>query len=206
LLQNVDTSLEILKSPLHTTIAVDALEFSEFAVEERLHIVISVKDFKAMVAHAGISNTVVKALYSHPSSPMQLSYSDEAITSEFIFMTIGESRGGSATPMPDGSRTGSKRPASKQPLQATASPKRTATSMPPPPMSATPNLNRESTRSRMSRPSPPPPQPSIQSQGLFLDGGDGDEDRRWDPANFDEEEEEMLLWDTGGENVRFRRQ
>ncbi|KUJ11758.1 Rad9-domain-containing protein [Mollisia scopiformis] len=190
---------EILKQPLHTTIAVDTLEFGEFAVEEKLHIVISVKDFKSMVAHAGILNVLVKALYSRPSSPMQLSYSDEGIMSEFILMTIGESRGGSATPA-NASRTGSKRPASKQPLEATSSPKRTATSMPPPPMNAAPSLNRETTRSRISRPSPPPPQPSVQSQSLFLEG---DDDRRWDPANFDgEEEEEMLLWDTGGEKVR----
>jgi cell cycle checkpoint control protein RAD9A len=53
------------------------LEFEEFAVEEKLHIVISVKDFKSIVAHAGTTNTTVKALYSLPSSPMQLTYSDE---------------------------------------------------------------------------------------------------------------------------------
>lgn len=157
-----------------------------------------------MVSHAGISNVMVKALYSHPSSPMQLSYGDEGILSEFIFMTIGESRGGSATPVPDGPIAGSKRPASRQPLQATSSSRRATTSMPPPPMNATPSLNRESMRSKVSRPSPPPPQPSVQSQGLFLEGGEGDEDRRWDPANFDEEEEEMLLWDTGGEKVRAK--
>lgn len=27
-----------------------------------------------------------------------------------------------------------------------------------------------------------------------------DDDRRWDPLNF-EDEDEMLLWDTGAENV-----
>lgn len=197
MLRGADSSVEILKQPLHTTIAVDTLEFGEFVVEEKLHIIISVKDFKAMVAHAGISNVVVKAMYSHPSSPMQISYSDEGIMSELIFMTIGESRGGSATPAPDGSRTGSKRQ-SRQPLQATSSPKTTAAPMLPPPMSGASGLNREITRSKVPRPSPPPPQPSIQSQGLFVGG---DEDRRWDPATFDEEEE-MLLWDTGGEKVR----
>lgn len=152
-----------------------------------------------MVAHAGMSNTMVKALYSQPSNPMQLSYSDEGIMSEFIFMTIGESRGGSVAPAANASRPGSKRPASRQPLEATSSPKRTAASMPPPPMSAAPSLNREATRSKISRPSPPPPQPSVQSQGLFVEG---DDDREWDPAHSEEEEEEMLLWDTGGEQVR----
>lgn len=192
---------EILKQPLHTTIAVDTLEFGEFAVEEKLHIIISVKDFKAMVAHAGITNTMVKALYSRPSSPMQLTYSDEGVVSEFILMTIGESRGSSVTPAPNAARVGSKRPAARQPLEATSSPKITAASMPPPPMSAAPSITRETTRSRVPRPSPPPPQPSIQSQSLFLP--EADDDQKWDPQNFDEEEDEMLLWDTGGEKVRF---
>jgi cell cycle checkpoint control protein RAD9A len=193
--------LEILKQPLHTTIAVDTLEFGEFVVEEKLHIVISVKDFKSIIAHAGITNTMIKAMYSRPTSPMQLTYSEDGILSEFILMTIGESRGASATPAPNASRTGSKRPASRQPLEATSSSKRTASSgMPPPPTTAAPGLGREPTRAKVSRPSPPPPQPSLQSEALFVT--EPDDDRRWDPANFDEEEDEMLLWDTPGDKVR----
>jgi cell cycle checkpoint control protein RAD9A len=178
---------------------VDTLEFGEFAVEEKLHIVISVKDFKSIIAHAGITNTMVKALYSRPTSPMQLTYSEDGILSEFILMTIGESRGASATPAPNASRANSKRPASRQPLEAISSPKRAATSMPPPPTTAAPSLGREPTRARVSRPSPPPPQPSLQSEALFVTEA---EDRRWDPTNFDEEEDEMLLWDTPGDKVR----
>jgi cell cycle checkpoint control protein RAD9A len=184
---------------LHTTIAIDTLEFGEFSVEEKLHIVISVKDFKSIVAHAGITNTMVKALYSRPSSPMQLTYSDEGIVTEFILMTIGESRDASATPASNPTRTASKRPSSRQPLEAMLSSKRTASEMPPPPLSAAPRLGREITKGKVPRPSPPPPQPSIQSESLFLP--DADDDRKWDPANFDEEEDEMLLWDTGAEKV-----
>jgi cell cycle checkpoint control protein RAD9A len=179
---------------------VDTLEFGEFVVEEKLHIVISVKDFKSIIAHAGIGNTMVKALYSRPTSPMQLTYSEDGILSEFILMTIGESRGASATPAPNASRANSKRPALRQPLEATASFKRAATSMPPPPTTAAPSLSREPTRARVSRPSPPPPQPSLQSEALFVT--DAEDDRRWDPTNFDEEEDEMLLWDTPGDKVR----
>ena len=190
-----------MKQPLHTTIAVDTLEFGEFAVEEKLHIVISVKDFKSIIAHAGITNTMLKALYSRPTSPMQLTYNEDGILSEFILMTIGESRGASATPAPNASRTGSKRPASRQPLEATSSSKRTATSkMPPPPTTTIASLGRESARTRASRPSPPPPQPSLQSEALFVT--ETDDDRRWDPTNFDEEEDEMLLWDTPGDKVK----
>lgn len=192
---------EILKQPLHTTIAIDTLEFGEFSVEEKLHIVISVKDFKSIVTHAGTTSTIVKALYSQPASPMQLTYRDECMLSEFILMTIGEARGSSGRPALDASRTSSKRPASKPPLEGTPSSKRVANSeMPPPPMKTAATTNRETMRSKASRPSPPPPQPSLQSEALFFPGAD--DDRQWDPVNYDEEEDEMLLWDAGGESVR----
>ncbi|KAI6714962.1 hypothetical protein JHW43_002469 [Diplocarpon mali] len=176
----------------------DTLEFGDFSVEEKLHIVISVKDFKAIIAHAGIANTMVRALYSHPTNPMQFSYSEDGILSEFILMTIGESRAASTTPVPNMSRMNSKRPASRQPLEATSSFKRTATSkMPPPPTIAAPDLAHVA--SRVPRPSPPPPQPSVQSQSLFLP--QTDDDRQWDPADFEQEDDGMLLWDTGDQRA-----
>jgi cell cycle checkpoint control protein RAD9A len=191
---------EILKQPLHTTIAIDTLEFGEFVVEEKLHIVISVKDFKSIIAHAGITNTIVKALYSHPSSPMQITYSDEGVMCEFILMTIGESRGSSATPAPNTSRTASKRPASRQLPGATPSSRRVASStMPPPPIATVASVSREAAKAKSTRPPPAPPQPSLPpSQALFHPE---DEDRRWDPVNYDEEDDEMLLWDAGEDNV-----
>ncbi|KAH8600865.1 DNA repair protein-like protein rad9 [Bisporella sp. PMI_857] len=192
--EKVMSGNEILKQPLHTTIAIDTLEFSDFTVEERLHIVVSVKDFKSIIAHAGLTNTTVKAFYSHPSSPMQLTYSDDGIRIEFILMTTGEARGASVTPVLNASRASSKRPAPRQPLDATPSSKRSAASpMPPPPNSAAPSISREASKAKASRPSPPPPQPSIPPDALFLPAGD--DDQRWDPVNYDEEEDEMLLWD-----------
>ncbi|RDL35149.1 Rad9-domain-containing protein [Venustampulla echinocandica] len=196
--EKIMSGSEILKQPLHTTIAIDTLEFADFSVEEQLHIVISVKDFKSIITHAGITNTIVKALYSRPSCPIQLTYSDEGILTEFILMTIGEAKAGSATPAPNASRAGSKRPASRQPLEATSSSKRAATlEMPPPSHHGEQNRTRDSRKTKVSRPSPPPPQPSIQSDALFMPPAD--DDRRWDPLNF-EDEDEMLLWDTGAEN------
>jgi cell cycle checkpoint control protein RAD9A len=191
---------EILKQPLHTTIAIDTLEFGEFFVEERLHIVISVKDFKSIITHAGIANTIVKALYSHPSSPMQITYNGEGLLCEFILMTIGESRGASATPAPAAFRAASKRPASRQNLEATSSSRRAASSdMPPPPIATAASVGREAARAKGSRPPPPPTQPSLPpSQALFHPEED---DQRWDPVNYDEEDEEMLLWDAPEDNV-----
>ena len=175
------------------------MEFGEFTVEEKLHIVISVKDFKSIISHAGITSTTVKALYSQPSSPMQITYSDEGLYSEFILMTIGESRGSLATPAVNASRANSKRPASRPPLEATSSSKRTENEMLPPPMSAVPSLVREAARKKTSRLFPPAPQPSLQSEALFLP--EEDDDRQWDPVPFEEEEDEMHLYGAGGLNV-----
>lgn len=190
---------EILKQPLHTTIAVDTLEFGEFSVEEELHIVISVKDFKSIIAHAGNTSTTIKSLYSHPSSPMQITYSEDGLLSEFILMTIGESGGSSATPAANGSRANSKRPASRPPSDATSKSKRTVNSEMPPPMSVAANLRRDTSRNKIARLSPPLPQPSLQSEELFLPGAE--EDKKWDPAPFDEDEDDVLLWDAGGASV-----
>ena len=165
-----------------------------------MHIIISVKDFKAIVTHAGITTTTVSALYSYPMNPMLLKYSNEGMTSEFILMTIGDIRGLSTTPGLAGSRSSSTRPVSKQPLEAssTRSDAKAIASMPPPPRSAAPSLARENTRTRTLGPSPPPPQPSLQSDALFFP--EEDDDRRWDPVDDDED---MLAWDASGENVRF---
>jgi cell cycle checkpoint control protein RAD9A len=189
---------EILKQPLHTTIAIDTLEFGEFSVEERLHIVISVKDFKSIITHAGIASTTLKAMYSHPSNPMQITYNDAGVFCEFILMTIGDSRGSSATPAPNASRAASRRPASRQPLEATSSSRKAPSSNMPPPQSAATSVNRGPAKGRPLRPSPPPPQYSVPSQSLFHP--EPDEDKRWDPVNYDEEDE-MLLWNAPDDDV-----
>ena len=131
---------------------------------------------------------------------MQIMYSDEGILCEFILMTIGESRGSSATPAPNPSRAASKRLGSRQSLEAAPSSRRPPSSnMPPPPKSAAAGVSRESAKARTSRPTPPPPQSVVPSQALFFP--EPDEDRRWDPVSYDEEDDEMLLWDAGGDDV-----
>jgi cell cycle checkpoint control protein RAD9A len=143
--------------------------------------------------------TSVSAAYSYPLSPLQLKYSDIGMTCEFVLMTIGDPRGTSTTPGPGAGRSGSNRPGARQPLEASSnrSGNNSAYSMPPPPRSAAPSINREIGRARITRPSPPPPQPSLQSESLFIPADD--DDRRWDPA--DEEDEEMLGWDASADNV-----
>ena len=183
---------EVLKQPLHTTVALDALEFSDFAVEEQLHIVISVKDFKTIISHAGISITTVKAAYSYPSSPMQLTYSDDGIISEFILMTIGEPRGGSVPAERQPSRANTKRAPSRQPLEARSNSvgNRHSSGMAPPPAIGTANaIQSGAKRAKVSKPSPPN-EPN-QSQLFFPDP---DDDRKWDPVDYDDEDEPNLMW------------
>lgn len=79
-----------MKKPLQTSIAVETDEFDDIDVEDKLHIVISVKDFRAIIQHAGITGNDVSARYSLPARPIQLTYSGDAITCEFLIMTVGE--------------------------------------------------------------------------------------------------------------------
>ncbi|RKF79015.1 DNA repair protein rad9 [Golovinomyces cichoracearum] len=177
---------EILKKPLHTNIAVDTLEFSGFSVEELLHIVISVKEFKAIVAHCAIHNVMVNAFYSHPSNPMQITYDFDGIISEFILMTVG---GSFATPANSENQKRAKRPASRQLTGAESSSRKQLNQESFP----SNQITRGPSQSKSIRPSPPPLQPSQQSESLFIQ--QADHDRKWEPLNFDDEDGEMLLWD-----------
>lgn len=183
---------EVLRQPLHTSIAIDTLEFSHFSVEEGLHLVISVKDFKAIITHAGSISTTVVACYSYPSRPLQLKYSDDGITSEFILMTMGDFKGRSITPSIGSGRATSKRPVTRQALEASSNRKITSHSMAPPRAST-------AVRSRTVRPSPPPPQPSIEANAMFFT--ESDDDGRWDPVGSEEEREEAIGWNATAENV-----
>ncbi|KAJ2901009.1 DNA repair protein rad9 [Zalerion maritima] len=84
---------QVLKKPLHTSIAVSSVEFAEMSMEEKLHITITVKDFKSIVYHANMINGDVTARFSTPAKPMQLSYPGDGFNCEFLLMTVGERTG-----------------------------------------------------------------------------------------------------------------
>ena len=180
---------------------IDTVEFENFAVEDKLHIAISVKDFKAIVTHGETINASISSSYSHPNRPLQLAYDGEGILAEFTLMTIGDYRGASATPAPiarDTAQTSPNRP-------------RTTTSRPdesePPPPSETPtsrtpaphSFRQEATGQRSQRPSPPPPVPTLDDDSLFLPRAD--DDSRWDPSISADEDEDMLGWNSMVERV-----
>jgi len=129
-------------------------------------------------------------------------YREGGMTSEFILMTVGDFRENSKTPMAaTGSRSGPSKGNPRKALEATASRNDSTSSSPmaPPSRRTASNIVRDNTRSRVSRPSPPPPQPSIESNSLFLP--ETEDDRSWDPVGDNYEDEEMLGWDAGADNV-----
>lgn len=200
---------EILKQPLQTCVAIDTLDFEDYSVEERVHIGISVKDFKAVVMHAETLKASITALFSRPNRPMQLVYGEQGMQCEFTLMTVGEYRGGSVTPSPAVARntsvTPSDRQTSHQPstVQALAQNHRQekTNAMPPPVQPASRSFTREPPSQRRPRPSPPPPKASIDEESLFVPV-DNDDDRIWAERNFDEDED-TLGWDPSAKNVRL---
>ena len=167
-------------------------------MEEKLHIGISVKDFKAIVTHAETLKTTITARYSRPTRPIQISYQEHGMLCEFTLMTIGEYRGGSITPMPSITRDRSTRPSTRQEPTQPLVPERSRRgpeAMPPPSQPASRSFVQETTVQRPLRPSPPRPKASIDHESLFLpndDDDDDDEERQWAERDYGEDE---LGWD-----------
>ena len=194
---------EILRQPLQTSITLDSLDFENFWVEEKLHIGISVRDFKAIVIHGESLKTSITASYSYPSRPMKLSYHEHGMKCEFTLMTIGEYRGGSVTPAPSAPRNAairnSVRPEPVKPSPRPGTPP-TQDSMPPPLQPASRSFGRESASQRQPRPSPPPPRASIDHQSLFIP--EDDDESRWEEKNYDDDEDQ-LGWGASADHVSF---
>ncbi|KAM4062290.1 rad9 domain-containing protein [Hirsutella rhossiliensis] len=176
----------VLKKPLQTSIAVEVDEFDDIDVEDKLHIVISVKDFRAIIQHAGITGNALSAWYSLPARPIQLSYSSDAMSCEFLIMTVGERGSNPNQKTKKGRKQGAQNAGPG--LEAT-SPSRPLAS------NSTPHLGTARTSaSRIGafdlRPSQKPP--TLRSESLFV------EDDGWEPVRDDDEdgeEDARLEWD-----------
>lgn len=203
----------VLRKPLQTSIAVEADEFDEIDVEDKLHVVISVKDFRAIIQHAGISGSDLTARYSLPAKPIQFAYSADAMTCEFLIMTVGErgsqvpnqkvKKGNKAAAQPQGPRLEAvSRRTSVAPSEAPQPPREESHAPPPSASARVPpsNVPRQvgavrASASRMSafdlRPSQKPPPPTLRSESLFV------EDEGWEPVRDDDEDGEnaTLGWD-----------
>ncbi|PVI07398.1 hypothetical protein DM02DRAFT_608944 [Periconia macrospinosa] len=184
--EKISNGREVLKHPLVTAIAVNTSDFDDFNVQPGLHIIISVKDFKAIVIHADTLKTSLKAYYSLPTRPLQFSYGADGLLCEFTLMTSGDYN--SATAIPTPAPQLSSRPNSRAQSARTND----SRSMPPP----TEPASRRSSRIQpgsANKAASPKPQPDPDPESLFV-GQDDDEEARWEPADYSNEEE-MLGWD-----------
>ncbi|KAK8055900.1 hypothetical protein PG993_001127 [Apiospora rasikravindrae] len=194
--EKVASGDEVLKKPLHTSIAVEKDEFDTFDVsEDKLHIVVSVKDFRAITQHAAFLGSEVSAQYSMPSRPMQIRYDGDGVKCEFLLMTVGE-RGapGQRTKRP---RAGARPTPRAQQLEAAAS--RATSNAPTPAPRPPPATRREpipSLRPTAPRQSQRPPPATLDHESLFVPQ---DDDYQWEPVRMNEDEEEeadaRLEWD-----------
>lgn len=198
--EKISNGREILKHPLVTAVAVNTSDFELFDVQPGLHIIIHVKDFKAIVIHADTLKTSLKAYFSQPTRPLQFSYGSEGLSCEFTLMTSGDYTAAPPTPTPAPHAMSSHQP-SRTPSTAT---ERTDTrsmgsDMPPPAEPA-------SRRGRSGRLRNPGSRQSSIARGqtgqqdpesLFVPDPD-EEEAAWAPLDY--EKEETLGWDASADH------
>lgn len=189
-------------------------EFDDIEVPEKLHIIISVRDFRAILQHANWTSSELHAAYSRPGRPMKISYNGDGIVCEFVLMTVDEKS--TAAQKKGRPQAAASRP--RPPLDATTSNRSAAelsndSRQPSPPRQH--QQVQEAQQARMPpprRPNPPrssqfdiraplqQPPSTLKSDSLFLPQPE-DDDEQWEPMNPDEDDEDdenaRLEWDAG---------
>ncbi|KAF1836249.1 hypothetical protein BDW02DRAFT_546661 [Decorospora gaudefroyi] len=193
--EKISNGKEILKHPLVTAVAVNTSDFEEFVVQTGMHIIINVKDFKAIVVHADTLKTSLKAFHSQPTRPLQFSYGSEGLICEFTLMTAGDYSAAPPTPAPQAMNS---RQASRTPSTTTADRKDSRSfrpNMPPPVQPASRRDGSGRLRNPGSRQasSAGQAQPSRKESDSLFVPEDEDEDDAWAPVDHDREE--TLGWD-----------
>lgn len=182
-----------MKQPLQTAVTIDASDFEDFHAEEKLHIAISVKDFRNIILHADGLRTSVTALYSQPAHPLQFSYGAGGMQCEFTLMTIGDFRNSSASST---LRSNARENTNGAPTRTFVQSR--GTNMPPPAarQSSTPSQARRLGSRQMVN--AVRTDPAENPESLFLPE---DDDSRWDPQEDRGEDDDMLAWDASADNV-----
>ncbi len=182
-------------------------EFDDVEVQDKLHIIISVKDFRAILQHAQMTSGALTTTYSIPGRPMKLSYNTDGVLCEFILMTVGEKDAMTQkhkNPRSNASKAGTPQlDAASHRGSSVGNENRQAAPEPAPAAPKLPQQNPIRTRQPgfEIRPSPMPPPATAQSESLFVDQ---EEDEQWEPVNPEEEEEEeiaRLEWNATNEPV-----
>ncbi|KAI9895074.1 MAG: hypothetical protein M1814_000299 [Vezdaea aestivalis] len=195
-------SLEILKQPLQTSVTLDTYDFLRFDSEEGVHIAISVKDFKALAAHADTIDANISAQYTSPTRPMKLSYEAYGLHCEFVLMTHSDTKSTPSTQGPERRLRSTTphvpnlQPSTRVLDRSIPQTKVDRAAMPPPFRPTTQNFEVGSAHSGVRRPSPPLQTSDLDTESLFVQDGD---DHRWDPQTADDvadAQRDVLGWDT----------
>ncbi|KAM3421792.1 DNA repair protein rad9 [Cercospora zeina] len=190
-----------LLQPLETAIAIHTEDFEDFHMQQDLHIVINVNDFRAIAIHAETLRGPVTARFSQPNRPLQFEYQNFGMHSEFTLMTTGDRRGGSSAPAPNVKYVSTRangNSSSRQPSIASMQGPvaRPSAGKPLSNESQRPTLRNQVSKMGGSVAEDEDPDPD----SLFVpDGGDGD-DQAWDAPNYDNDRDEMLGWDASNDN------
>ena len=207
--EKIQNGREILKQPMHTSVALERKDFNDFNVQEGLHIGIVVKDFRTIVAHADTLRAQVHARYARGNRPMQISYDSDGLSAEFTFMTRATSAN-----VPTGSRSATPaRDLSVKPVamaravsqeQSVAATTQPVSDMaPPPPRTsfhepvAQPLFSKSSSRNSL-----PAPSASLNPDSLFIPADE--DDHQWDEPNY-EDEPDIVTWDNASATDSNRR-
>jgi cell cycle checkpoint control protein RAD9A len=193
--EKISNGKEILKHPLVTAVAVNTSDFEEFDVEAGLHIIISVKDFKAIVIHADTLKTNLKAHYAQPARPLQFSYGCDGMLCEFTLMTSGEYNAATApTAVPQQVPTRVNSRAQSFATERSENRSMRSEMLPPSEPASRPAAQRRIPGSRKDS-SPKPAE--AESESLFV--GRDEDDSRWEPVDYNNDEE-TLGWDASAEH------
>lgn len=182
-------------------------------MQEDLHIVINVNDFRAIAIHAETMRGSVTARFSYPNRPLQFEYQNFGVHSEFTLMTTGDRRAGSSAPKPNAKYV-STRPngtsSSRQP--SVASMQSGSRALPEQYYPSRPNAGKsfssQSQRPRLGQQARPTSGTVTEDEedpdpdSLFVPDGGANDDQVWDAVDYDNNnnEDEMLGWDASNDN------
>lgn len=200
---------------VHTSIAVKMDDFDDIDIEHGHHIIINVKDFRAILQHACTTSGNLSAQYSQPWSPLRFSYSENGLYCQFVLMTVGEKEGSGSKK--DSARVRNSRtersslPAGTAATSATSAeggPRLTSRVEPDsalpdglPSTGRTAPLSAPDAHSGFEMRPPLAPPSTIRMEALY------DEDSQWEPVNPEEENPGFVQieWDESLRPVRIAR-
>lgn len=212
--EKITNGKEILKHPLRTAVSANKADFDRFTAEERQHIIINVRDFKAIVTHSETMRTAISAMYSVPGRPLQFSYGFEGIYSEFTLMTAGDGRAASTAPPPapvqppSVANTNVNSAAQSFSRNSTTSEDNysdtSRTGMPPPRAPASRSSARRTLRpTGTARSTIAAGESEVRNEPDTLFVQQDEDDTQWDPNHY-EDEDGYLGWDANADNVSNR--